>query len=347
MNDTYQSSNNPGQKNPGDCKYPERDNATQHTINSERKKICNDLYISAGKTSMYEKRFQGENTVYELKKCLFTKTEANYQRYRNLDMCVGAELTQTNESVKSNVAAYIKLNKDLGEKLKGIAASIKNVKAKFAELHDASCKLESCLTDSCNSSQRKAITGNAPGCTGEPPEICKDSETIFHELICRPKGLLKDIDSIFKASYDVVGIQKFSNIDSLETMQGKLSENAKGFGDQISSVMKSRKTDLDNLQGEMVKSVQEITKAAITRNFERSNFEGYKDAAGFVCCPPCECVVIPSASDSGGDMKKLCEQLGKPMLETCEKDICKICEVVQQAFCCPEKTPEPQSKPGC
>jgi len=345
MNEIRQSSNYNRQKS-GDCNCEERDNATQNTINAEKKKICDELYTSAGKVSMLEQRFKGENKVFEDKKCLFTKTEANYQRFRNLDMFVGSELTQTNESVKANVAVYIKNNKDLNGLLKGIAQSIKNVKTKFADLTDAACKLESCLNDSCNNSQRKAITGSAPGCNGEPIEACKDSETIIQELICRPKGLSSDIDSIFKAAFDVVGIQKFSNIDSLDPMQTNLSKNAKDFVDHINGIMKARDADMKALQGDIVKSVQDITRAAMERNHERSNFEGYRDTSEFVCCPPCDCVVPVSNNDCGGDMKKLCEQLNQPMLKKCEKMICDICIDVQKAFCC-QDVPTPQKDPGC
>ena len=346
MNDTRQSGNS--YRHSDECKCVVRDNDTQNSINAAKTKVCSDLYDAASQVSTLEQRFKGEKEIFKEKKCLFTKTEANYQRYRNFDMIVGTELLQTNDSVKTSVAGYLKLNKDLGTALKSIAQSVKNVKTKFADLLDASCKLESCLNDSCNTSQRKAITGHAPGCDGEPIDVCKDAETIIWELICRPKGLTKDIDSIFKSSYDVVGIQKFTNIDSLDPMQTTLSENAKSLAKHINDAMKTRKTDLDNLQGEIVKSVQSITKAALDRNQQRSNFEGYLDATSFICCSPCKCVVPLNTSDCGNDMKKLCEQSGKPMLATCEKMICDICEIVQKAFCCPETPPPPPpGKQGC
>jgi hypothetical protein len=344
MSDIRQSPRTPRPQDDDDCKCAEKDNPTQKSINSERKKICDALYTSAGNTSKLEKRFEGENLVYEDKKCLFKKTEGNYQRFRNLEICVGTELLQTNESVKANVGAYNKLNKDLSSILKGIAKSIKDVKSKFADLKDAACKLESCTNDSCNTAQRKALTGSSPGCKGEPIEACVDAEKILTELICKPKGLAQDIDSVFKSSYDVVGIQVFSNIESLEPLQKSLEEQAKLFEKHIGDTLKSRELDMKKIQEDLVKSVQEITKAAMERNHERSNYEGYKDAADFVCCPDCECIdkCKKDKEDCGNDMKKMCDQLGKPSLNCCEDEICDICEDVQKSFCCKD---EPTNKP--
>jgi len=88
------------------------------------------------------------------------------------------------------------------------------------------------------------------------------------------------------------------------------------------------------VQEELVKSVQEITKAAMDRNNARSNFEAYYDAADFLCCPSCGCL--------GGDDKRrygngndLCE----PRLKPCQDEICEICDEVKETFCC-----EPEDK---
>lgn len=347
-----QPSHNYNQHKDPDCKEPEndcgeKDTPTQKSINRERVKVCDLLYVSAGTTNQLQKRFDGANAVYGDMKSLFTKTEGNYQRYRNLEISVGTELLQTNELVKANVAAYNKLNKDLGAVLKNIAKSIKDVKSKFADLRDAGCKLDSCKKDSCNTSQWKALTGIAPNCPKEdPPEACKDAEKIFAELISKPNGLSLDIDSLFKSSHDVVGIQLFSNIESLDPLQKSLEEKAKVFEKHISETMKLRDVDIKKLQDDLVKSVQEITKAAIERNYERSNFEGYKDAAGFLCCPDCGCITNCHKDEETyrDDIKKYCDHLSGPSLDCCEKDICDICEDVQKGFCCRPVPEAPEAK---
>jgi hypothetical protein len=169
-------------------------------------------------------------------------------------------------------------------------------------------------------------------------------------LICLPKGLALDIDSIFASAYDVVGIQVFSNLDSLDPLQKALDDQAKSFEKQISATMKQRDTDLKNLQNDLVKSVQDITKAALDRNAERSNFEGYYDATTFLCCPPCECLDCKDDDPDCKDKKEAkddCDKYSQVSLKCCEKDICEICEDVKKAFCCDDEEPKNPPKQGC
>lgn len=318
-----------------DCGCKDQDNPTQKSITTERLKVCNLLYESGGNVAKLEKKFEGENDLFDKKKCMMKYTEENYRKYRNLDICAGTELVQTNESVKANVITYNKWNKDLNTVLKNIASSIKNAKAKFKELQEAACKLEVCYNESCNAAQKRAITGKAPeDCTteGKPlPEACKGSDLIFDELICMPKAMLQDIDSIFKSSADVVGIQVFSNIDTLEPLQKSLEDYSKEFKKQLTDVVKIRETDIKNIQVELVKSVQDITKAAMDRNNARSDFEGFYDATEFLCCPSCDCV---DKKMNGGYQSDQGNNNCIPTLKVCEKEICDICEEVQETFCC-------------
>jgi hypothetical protein len=147
-----------------------------------------------------------------------------------------------------------------------------------------------------------------------------------------PKGMWSDIDSIFKSSSDVVGIQLFSNVDTLEPLQKSLEEYSKEFKKQLTEVVKLRETDMKKIQEDVVKSVQEITKAAMDRNNARSDFEGYYDATEFLCCPDCGCISNPDKGRyQNGDNK--CN----PKLKDCENEICEICEEVQETFCCDSK----------
>jgi mRNA-degrading endonuclease YafQ of YafQ-DinJ toxin-antitoxin module len=335
-------------KNDNDCGCGGKDvdNATNKTIRTERAKVCNLLYESDGNLTRLEEKFIGEEKLFGEKKCLMKYTEENYRKYRNLDITAGTELVTTNESIKTNVTTYNKWNKDLNGLLKNIAAQIKVVKGKVSELGDAAEKLDRCYKDSCNTAQKRAITGKGnEECRDgdkEVPDACKDSEKIFEELVCIPKALVTDIDSIFKASADVVGIQLFSNIETLEPMQKTLDEYSKDFKKHLSEVVKTRETDMKKIQEELVKSVQEITKAAMDRNNARADFEGYYDAADFLCCPDCECLGGGEGDKrryNNGD-KNYCE----PKLKDCEKEICEICDEVKVTFCCDQ---EPKKDDRC
>ena len=311
------------------CK--DRDNPTQHAINSERLKVCSSLYDLSGELSKQEEKFNKETDLYELKKCLFVNTEDNYRRYRNLDITVGTELLQTNESIKTNVTAFNTWNKDLGAALKNIAKAVKEAKTKFGELKKAACDLKTCYHDSCNKAQKRALTGKSEGCKDEKPiDPCQDAEKIFEELFCMPEGLNSDIDSIFKSAYDVVGIQVFSNIETIEPLQKDLELRSKAFQKQISDVVKLREGDLKKQQEELTKSVKELTLAAMDRNGTRGKFEGYYYATDWLCCPTCKCVPPPPDGDA-------CDTGCDPRLKRCEKDICDICGKVRETFCCPPK----------
>lgn len=338
----------------------DQDNPTQKSITKERNKYCLELYESKGATSQQETKFTGESEVFTEKKCMFRNTEENYRRYRNLEITVGTEVLQTTESIKGIVDKLKKWNSDLNGQLKKLSKSMKDVKTKFGELKDAGCKLESSIKDKCNSGQWKALTGktseNCKDGPSDPHPSCKDASKIIEDLICKPKGLILDIDSLFQSSADVVGIQVFSNIDTLEPLHKELDLYAKDFEKHIAETMKTRDGDLKKLQEELIKSVKEITKSAMDRNSLRSDFEGYYDAVYYMCCPPCECVPKDDDDDDNNNPDQRthghnnkdndCYDGCKPRLKDCEEEICEICDDVKKAFCCDTTITKPPTGGG-
>ena len=305
----------------------ENDTATQKTITSERTKYCDELYTTAGDVSKYETNYNGQLTLYEVKKCMFAWTEDNYRRFRNTEICVGSELLQSNDLIKENVSGYIKWGNDLSAGLKNILKYIKDVKAKLNDLRDAACKLENCKNDGCNCTQMIILTGEVPeNCKdherpkGDRPDECSDAKDVLDDLICMPKALSFDADYLFKASADVVGIQVFSNISTLEPLQKTLADDSKAFEKHIQETMTARAGDLKKAQEELIKTVQETTKSAAGLYGKRSDLSGLLCTTKFLCCPNCDCV--------DGD-KGNCE----PRLAKCKEEICDICEDVKDIFC--------------
>lgn len=317
-------------------KCKDKDNATQKSINTQRSIVCSNLYDTAASLGKAEKRYDGASELLNEKKCLFVKTEDNYRRYRNLEMSTATELLITNETMKSNMDTYKKWNTALGAALKDIAKKAKEVKTKFADLKDAAGKLDSAINDSCNCSQYKALTGKSrENCNcGEGGKqviaACAQSEEILNDLVNMPKALASDIDTIFQSAADVAGIQLFSNLETLEPLEKTLSDQSKLFEAHISQVMKTRKTDLDKLQDDVVKQVQEVSRAITDRHYQRSILEGYYDAARHLCCPPCDCVQVGESNYS-------------PRLKGCSDVICNICDEVKDAFCCKPVTQEEEA----
>lgn len=305
------------------------DTATGKAIATLRTNYCDQLYSAAGEVSKYETGYSGQLTLYETKKCLFVWTEDNFRRYRNTEICIGTELLQSNDLIKENVSSYIKWGNELSTGLKNIFKTIKDVKIKMSELREAACKLENCKNDSCNCTQVSILTGEVPkNCEDKgnpsdkrPPE-CNDSKDVLDSLICMPKALGFDADYLLQASSDVIGIQVFSNIGTLEPLQKALQEDSKAFEKQIQDTMKSREADLKKIQEEFVKVVQETSKVSSALYSKRSDFEGLLCTTKFLCCPKCGCVKDESDCD--------------PRLEKCKEEICDICDEVKQTFCTDE-----------
>ena len=323
---TTPNKGNPQQK-PDDRGCKEKDNQTQKVVNTERTTYCTQLTLTSGDVYQWEENYAGLTELYGFKECLFIWTEENYQEYRNLEITIGTELIQSNETIKDNIANYIKANKTLADTLKDILKKVKDLKTKVYDLREMSGKLENCLYDSCNCSQLTVLTGKvAENCkdkgyqpTPNRPSACDNVDTIIDELLCMPKTLVTDVDTLFKASADVVGIQVFSNIGTLDALQKTLYDQSKAFDKFLQDTMKKGEGDLKKAQDDLVKTVQDLTKSKGTLYSKRSDFEGLFDAVAFFCCPACDCV------KDGVN----CEE----RLKTCGDDICQICDDVKNTFC--------------
>lgn len=321
------------ENNDNDC--VENDSATQQSVNTERREYCNNLYATAGEVSKGEKSSEGQLSLYERKKCMFLWTEDNYQRYRNTGVRVGVELLQSTELVSENISNYINWGTELSTNLKNISKKVKDAKAKMSDLREAACKLENCKDDSCNCSQMIALTGEVPdNCKGESnrkpkndrPDECENVGELLDDLICMPKALSFDIDSIFKSASEVVGIQVFSNIGTLDPLQKTLSDHSKNFESHIRETAQSRESDLKKAKEKLIECVQEATKATVDLYNKRSDFEGALETLEYLCCPECDCV----------DTDCICD----PRLHDCECQICDICDDVKTTFCREESEQE-------
>jgi hypothetical protein len=304
---------------------------TQKTINTERVKYCETSYSAAGDVKKWEKTYDGESNLLNRRKCMFMWTEGNFQRYRNTEITLGTELIQTTDLIKENVKSYIDWGSKLSTALKDIFKAVKDAKAKLGDLRQAACKLEGTKTDSCYQGEWTVLTGRTPSKCGEEskpppdppkdyPDKCAGINDKICDLICLPKALDKDINSIFKSSSEIIGIQVFSNIATLEPLQKAFADKSKAFDTHLQEVVKARESDMKKIQEALIKSVQERTKAASILYTSRSTFESLYDTTQYICCPKCDCVP---------ENVKVCE----PRLHDCECRICTICGQVKQTFC--------------
>lgn len=311
-----------GEDNCKDGKRP-----TDKTIQRERKKVCDELKDKAGEVLQWEEGRKGTHQLYNDKKCSFVKTETNYQYYRNIELMVGIELLQVNEGIKENVTAYKKWNDDLAAVLKELVKTTREAKGKFAELKEAACKLNTCLNDSCQSTQRKILIGESyDNCHDHDNEVedkCNAKEILSH-LEKIPKILLHDMDIIFSSATRVTGIQIFSNIATLEPLQKTMQERSKAFDDFIKEKMTKGAEDLKKVQEELGKAVQELTKSTSGLYFRRSDFKGLKRTVEEICECRCKCI-----NPDGPEGR----------LDDCKCRICDICDEVKTGVCKPDDNP--------
>lgn len=329
-----------------DCNDPAtKDSPTQASINAIRHKYCEILHITKGEVVKQQTKFNSEQKIYADKICIFNNTEENYRRYRNFEITAGSELIQTNESVKANVTQLKDWNKALNTLLINISKQVKDLKLKYSDLKDAACKLETSYGDSCNTAQRKILTGTTASkekCTDTTTVVdgCQNADKEITKLISTGKCLAHEADTLFQVGSEVIGIQIFSNIDTLDQLQKDLATKSTTFDLTITTAMKTRKGELDTLQDDLVSSVKTLTKAAMDRNWQRSLLEGYKASTKFFCCPECAKLCPPPPPGKEDPNNKITDGCNDcpPMFGHYEKCICVICGEVQKTFCCENPT---------
>lgn len=312
------------------CKDGKR--PTDKTVQRERKKVCDEVKDKASEVMQWEQTRQGSHQLYNDKKCCFIKIETNFQYYRNMELLVGIELLQVNEGVKENVAAYKKWNDELAATLKELVKTIKEAKGKVTDLKEAACKLNTCINDSCQSTQRKILTGesydNCKDNDSDVEEKCNSKEVLNH-MEDLPVILLHDMNIIFNSATRVAGIQVFSNVASLEPLQKTLQEKSKVFDDFIKEKMTKGADDLKKGQEDLGKAVLELTKSTTGLYYRRTDYKGLKRAVEEICECRCKCI-NPNGSEG--------------RLEDCKCRICDICEEVKTGVCKPDDNPVCRTK---
>jgi hypothetical protein len=301
-----------------DCS--DKDNETQHRINVIKKTYCLALETAENEIENAKIGLEASEKIYKSKERRYLATSDNCERYTNTEISLGSQLVQANAKLKANTADYKKWDGTLADQLAAIFKSVKEVKTKMADLREAAGKLENSKSDSCCTSQWNIIIGRNESKEGQAPdsEHCKDIEKVVDMVFDMPKALSSDIDSIFKASSDIIGIQKFCNTGSLVVLQEKLSGYATEFDSLLQDTIKVRKTDLDSRQQELKDALAKRTGVVMDLYNLRCNYGGIHSTLKKICCAVCGCVT------SGNDCQ--------PRLEDCAEDICRICGEVKYAF---------------
>lgn len=311
----------------GGCRDTEVETATQKTIRQIREGYCEKLRTLTGGLNETELGNEGAQMQYEKKKCSFVKTEKNYLLVRNLELKVGLELMQASEEIKKNVAGNLEQNTALVLALKAVVKTAKDTKTIFGDLRDAASKLDACMKDSCNAVQMKILGCKDNDCNDtkqevqeRKPDCCQNVCEILDELVTVPDEFSADIDIIFSSSAEIVGIQSFANIKTLEQFQLDFSANAKAFDDLVLSQITAGGISLKKAQDDLTAAIRTLTQSGYALYGKRDEVNTADDTKDYLCCHECKCI---GDCGCGGERKE-----GENRFKNCKSDICEICNEV-------------------
>jgi hypothetical protein len=326
-------------KKPDGKKQNGHHSLVKKTIRTKKDSYCDTLIGLVGTLTAAEENVKGLTTTYEFKKCCFVKTEKNYRITRNLELSTGVELIQSSAEIKADVTALVTKNGKLVDALKAVCAAAKDAKAKFGDLRVAASNLDACRKDSCNSSQMIKLgckttndcNDNNRGQEGsgltQVPQACENACTILDHLVSIPPIFCQDIDIIYGSSADIMGIQTFMSISSIQRFQTDFETNAKAFDDQVVQKMKDGKTAVDTAQTELVDATKALTTGSFALYSARDTVEGIDEIKDYLCCHKCNC--ISEDGECG------CHHLddSNDRLKACKCEICDICDEVTGVLC--------------
>jgi hypothetical protein len=301
----------------------ENDGPVFKTIQAIRDQDCAKLKGLLGELSQKEEIHKGLRQLYDSKKCLLIDTEYNYQIFRNLELSVGVELTQASLEIKQNIATYIGLSNNLATALKNVVKAAKDAKQKFSDLRKAGCDLNICINDKCNCNQILILTGKSP-CNGGDDHnkrpvkpACPGSEDTLKHLVEEPEVFFKDSDIILNSAADITGIQTFTNITSLDSLQQGLAANITAFDGVVTAKMTQGATDLAQCQTDLVAAIKELTTSEHALYNKRDEIDAERETIEYICEYECECI----------------REEGDDRLKDCKNDICDICEQLDDIYC--------------
>ncbi|MGX1753338.1 hypothetical protein [Sphingobacterium sp. NPDC055346] len=329
---TIESSNMRNPKN-GNCNGNEAKTITQKNLHQIKEDYCNRLKGKLGELSESEVTSDGTLMMYEKKKCVFVKTEKNYQMLRNLELKVGVELIQSSEEIKKNVAASISQNDALVAGLKAVLMTAKNAKVAFGNLRESAAKLDAAMNDSCNSGQLRILGCSNDNCndaekrneSDNRPNECQDACRILNKLVERPVDLSLEIDIICNSVADIIGIQSFSNIKSLEKFQQDFAGNAKTFDDLIQAQINTATAGLKKSQDDLTLAIKSHTQSSYTLYGKRNELETLVEVKDYLCCHKCSCIGDCGCNEGNNEENN--------RFKKCKCDICDICREVTEIYC--------------
>ncbi|OYD42761.1 hypothetical protein [Sphingobacterium cellulitidis] len=329
---TIESSNMRNPKN-GNCNGNEAKTITQKNLYQIKEDYCNRLKGKLGELSESEVTKDGTLMMYEKKKCVFVKTEKNYQMLRNLELKVGVELIQASDEIKKNVASSILQNDTLLAALKAVSMTAKNAKVAFANLRESAAKLDAGMNDSCNSGQLKILGCSSENCndneklaeSNQLPNECQDACRVLQKLVEKPIELSQEIDIICNSVSDIIGIQSFSNIKSLEKFQQDFATNAKTFDDLILSQIINATAGLKKSQDDLTLAIKSQTQSSYALYNKRNELETLVEVKDYLCCHKCNCIGDCGCNEGSNDENN--------RFKKCKCDICDICKEVTEIYC--------------
>lgn len=328
---------------------------TKRLIKQKKDEYCEKLKGLNGELGESEIIYEGNVKAYHRKKCIFLKTEKNYQIVRNLELKVGIELMQAVTEIKSSVTdSYLKMDEALVKALKEVMTTAKDAKVKFGELRETAGKLDGRRKDSSSRTQMAIL-----GCkTGEDCDDKKDKKEndqddkkpgncdnvceLLEDLIDIPETLAQDIDIVFTSAAEIMGIQSFTNTKSLDKFQQDLAAAAKAFDDVVVAKITDGAKDLATAQKDLSDAIKLLTTSSHALYKKRSELGTIDDTKDFLCHHKCDCIHCGCDDEHNENDKNDNDGNDHERLKKCKCEICDICKDVKDIYCDHEKHEEEQ-----
>ena len=277
------------------------------SLKSIRKFYCEKRTEAEGTANAADTTWRGFEEARQFKICLWSRSKVARNFYRSIDYYAALPTAAETERMGKDLDDFIKKSDELSKALKDIAKGVKNIKDKAAELKGAACTLGSCLKEFTNNDQYEVLSQRIPGF----------GDTVRNDLIKRvttddPDAVtaVQLADDAFKVSVEVVGLQAFSNVDSLKPLGAGLLDRAKSFKADVDANVKARADEATKNMEDLLKHVKETTIKKVDKRRAAAALEGTLSTLDFVCDPDCNCPCedCDGAAPKNACVKCLCEK---------------------------------------
>ncbi|MCB0575232.1 MAG: hypothetical protein KDC61_11785 [Saprospiraceae bacterium] len=185
----------------------------------------------------------------------YNKTKKTLDFYSSIYYCQAIILCKDVEQAQETLKRKTELAGIVKKGFDGIVASLKILKEKAKTVHDLSCKVDTAIYDSCNTTTKGLINAAiAPDKINET----KDNRDKFSK---EATIILDAVDQACETSVNVAGLYSYTNVGTIKEHTDDLKSKAEEFKADIESNIKNVEADLKNVQKALADALAKMSLA--------------------------------------------------------------------------------------